>query len=150
MPRIDHEKRAQFAKVYAATGNAARAARVAGVPARSARAVGYQWLRNGDVLELVRQEVDATLRDMAPAALRAIKCLIDDPKTPHQTRLAAARDVLDRLGHIPPKRSDLATLPTQKSLAELTMEELEQIAASGLRPQIELNAVSGNSFEFKR
>jgi phage terminase small subunit len=142
MPRIDHEKRARFAKVYAATGNAARAARVAGVPAGSARAVGYQWLRNGDVLELVRQEVDATLRDMAPAALRAIKWLIEDPATPHQTRLAAARDVLDRLGHNPPKRAELAILPSEKSLCELTIEELRQIAASGAREQIDLEVTS--------
>ena len=140
MPRIDHEKRARFAKVYAATGNAARAARVAGVPARSARAVGYQWLRNGDVLDLVRQEVDTILRDMAPAALGAIKRLIDDPSTPHQTRLAAARDVLDRLGHIPPKRAELAILPSGKSLGELSIEELHRIAAGGLPPQIDLDA----------
>jgi phage terminase small subunit len=140
MPRIDHEKRARFAKVYAATGNAARAARVAGIPARSARAVGYQWLRNGDVLDLIRQEVDTTLREMAPAALGAIRRLIEAPDTPHQTRLAAARDVLDRLGHIPPKKAELAISTTQKSLYEMSYAELQQIAASGLQPQIELDA----------
>ena len=105
MPAIDLEKRRNFAREYALTSNGTEAARRAGVPEDSAAQQAYKWLRNPDVLGLVREEVDCRLRDLGPIAVDTVRDILLDPKSPARVRLSAAQDVLDRLGWVPPKRA---------------------------------------------
>lgn len=129
MPATDWEKRAIFAKEYAASKNGTQAAIAAGVPAASAHAVAYKWLRNTDVLSLIRNELDARLRDLGPVAVDVLRELMMDPAVSPQTRLTAARDVLDRLGWVPPRRSEMAPLAPSKPIEDMTVEELKAIIA---------------------
>lgn len=124
MPAVDWDKRSAFAKEYAISGNGTQAAIVAGVPATSAHAVAYKWLRNTDILALIREEIDSRLRDLGPVAVDVMRQIMLDPDVPANTRLTAARDMLDRLGWVPPRRSEAAHLTTVMALEEMTDSEL--------------------------
>lgn len=127
MPAKDTAKREVFIKAYVASGNGRQAAISAGVPAKSAAVVAYKWLRNSEVAAAVRQEVERQVRDLAPVALAAIKTLIEDSATPPATKLQACKDVLDRAGHMPPKRTELQVSVQEKPLDKMTREDLERI-----------------------
>jgi phage terminase small subunit len=121
-------KRQAFVQHYAASGNATRAAIAAGCPDGSASVTAHRWLRNPAVLALLRDEINLYLRDLAPGALKALRHLVECPDTPAQTRLAAARDVLDRVGFVAPKRAELAVTVAEKPIQDLSRSELERIA----------------------
>ena len=125
-------KRQAFVQHYVAFGNATRAAIAAGCHGGSASVTAHRWLRNPAVLALLRDEINLYLRDLAPGALNALRHLVECPDTPPQTRLAAARDILDRVGFEAPKRAELAVTVADKSLNELSREELERIAGGGV------------------
>ena len=128
MAALDLAKREAFAQGYLRCGNATQAAITAGCAPRSAHVTAHRWLRNPTVLALLRDEINLYLRDLAPGALKALRHLVECPDTPPQTRLAAARDILDRVGFVAPKRAELAVTIANKSLNELSREELERIA----------------------
>lgn len=128
MPALDLLKRQTFAQSYVSTGNATQAAIAAGCAPRSAHVTAHRWLRNPAVLALLRDEIDLYLRDLAPTALKALRHLVECPETPPQIRLAAARDILDRVGFVAPKRSELAVTVAEKPIEQLSRAELERIA----------------------
>lgn len=129
MPTLDVIKRERFIEGYVRHGNATRAAREAGVPAKGARVTAYRWLRDPRVAEAVRHEVDRVIADYGPMAVKVLADLMQDADVPPQVRAACARDLLDRAGHIPPKRVDVSFDWTMKPLDQMTREELERIAA---------------------
>lgn len=128
MASADWEKRQAFAKEYAISGNGTQSAISAGVPASSAHAVAYKWLRNPDIIVLIRKEIDSRMRGLAPVAVEVIHAIMIDPKTPANTRLNAARDILDRLGWVSPKKSSISIRDETNDLTKLTIEELTAIA----------------------
>ena len=128
MPAPDPVKRKMFTQLYVSTGNATQAAIGSGCPAGSAAVTAHCWLRNPAVLALLRDEIDGYLRDLAPTALKALRHLVECPETPPQTRLAAARDILDRVGFVAPKRAELAVTVAEKPIQDLSRSELERIA----------------------
>ena len=131
MPVRDLVKRRQFASEFAASGNATRSAMKAGVPSGSAHSMGYRWLRTPEVAAMIREELDANLKTLGPAAVAVLHELLENPETPPQVRLSAARDVLDRLGWVPPKRAEMVDDRSLKPVYKLTRAELEAIVAQG-------------------
>lgn len=129
MPKVDQDKRLAFAAAFAECGNATQAALTAGVPRGSAHSMGYKWLRNSDVVALVREAMDDRLKALGPTAIQTIQDILLSDRVSPQTRLQAARDVLDRLGWVPPKRGDIVEPPADRPLEKLTLDELEQLAA---------------------
>ncbi len=128
MAALDLAKREAFAQGYLRCGNATQAAIAAGCPPQSAAVTAHRWLRNPDVLSLLRDEINLYLRDLTPGALKALCHLVECPETPPQTRLAAARDILDRVGFVAPKRAELAVTVAEKPIQDLSRSELERIA----------------------
>lgn len=139
MARPDWKKRGIFARVYAISGNATQAALAAGVPSASAHSMGYKWLKNTDILALIREELDARLRDLGPVAVDVVRQVMLDPAASPQTRLTAARDVLDRLGWVPPKRTEASMYQAPPTIDELSREELMAIAYGGARASVATN-----------
>jgi phage terminase small subunit len=129
VPTADISKRRAFAQHYAVHGNASAAARAAGVPESSAHSMGYKWLRNNEVTRFIREEIDSQLRELGPVAIGVLKGLMADETAPASTRLGAARDVMDRLGWVPPKRSEIKFDAGERTADDLTTAELEQIIA---------------------
>ena len=83
----------RFALEYAATGNAAEAARRAGYSPRTARSQGQRLLTNVDVLAYVR-ELQETTEEARIASVREIKLfwssLMNDPEQRTADRLKAS------------------------------------------------------------
>ena len=131
MPAINPERRKVFATAYIATGNGTQAAIQAGCPSASAAVTASRWLKNPEVLSLLKDEIGGHLRGLAPVAIKTLRILLEDPYTPPSTRLAVARDILDRVGFIPPKRPELVSEFTRREIEQLSIEELEKIASGG-------------------
>jgi hypothetical protein len=129
MAKVDWDMRNKFAREYAASGNATQSAITAGCPATAAHSTGYKWAHHPDIIPLIRREIDGRLRDIAPVAIRVIEELMLSQDVPPQTRLSAARDMLDRAGLIPPKRAEHVDPLETKDLREMTRAELEAIVA---------------------
>ena len=104
----DVAKRQAFVRHYVVSGNATRAAIAVGCSPKLASVTASRWLRNGDVLALLRKQIDLYLRDLIPGALNALRQLVESKETPPATRLAAVKDILDRVGFVPPKRPELS------------------------------------------
>lgn len=129
MPVLDVAKRERFIEAYVRHGNATQAAREAGVPAKGARVTAYRWLRDPRVAQAVRSEIDRVIADYGPMAVKVLADLMRDPEVPSQVRAGCARDLLDRAGHIPPKRVDVSFDWATKPLEKMTRAELEALAA---------------------
>jgi hypothetical protein len=129
MAAADWAKRSRFAEAYAECGNATQAAMHAGVPKPSAHSMGYRWLRDPQVTEMVRDAMNDRLKALGPAALGVVQEVLLSPTVSPQLRLQAARDVLDRLGWVPPKRPEPVTNTGPRDLTECSLEELETMVS---------------------
>lgn len=101
------ERQSAFVIAYAegdgGPGAAATAAQAAGYAPTSraaARVRGHELLRNPKVLAALRDELTRRLNAAATLGVQVLLDLAADPTTPPSTRLAAARDLIDR-GHGP-------------------------------------------------
>ncbi len=61
------------------------------------------------------KQIDLYLRDLVPGALNALRQLVESKETPPATRLAAVKDILDRVGFVPPKRPELSVQVEERS-----------------------------------
>jgi len=73
----DVAKRQAFVRHYVVSGNATRAAIAVGCSPKLASVTASRWLRNGDVLALLRKQIDLYLRDLVPGALNALRQLVE-------------------------------------------------------------------------
>ncbi len=117
-----------FATAYAEVGNATQAAISAGVPRSSAHSMGYRWLRDDRVVAMIREAMDDRLKALGPLAIKVVKDIMLSEHASPQTRLQAARDVLDRLGWVPPKRAQVAN-DAPSELEEMSIQELEEMVS---------------------
>lgn len=140
MAKADWVKRQAFAEAFACCGNATQAARMAGVPATSAHSMGYKWLRDVAVIDLIRSALNDQLKSLGPSAVGVIKEIMQSDTVPASVRLQAARDVLDRLGWVAPKRPDPVGQNQERDLIELSRYELETLASGN--PNVMLDDAS--------
>ena len=138
MAQADWVKRRAFAQAYAVGGNATQSALQAGVPKPSAHSMGYRWLRDPEVVALIREELNAEVRSLGPLAVSVLRELLLCDRTPASTRLQAARDVLDRLGWVPPKRQEMVDEGAGRALVEMSIEELEVFVSGDKRVRLDL------------
>ncbi len=101
------ERQSAFVIAYAEGGGgpgaAATAAQAAGYAPSSraaARVRGHELLRNPKVLAALRDELTRRLNAAATLGVQVLVDLAADKNTPASTRLAAAKDLIDR-GHGP-------------------------------------------------
>jgi hypothetical protein len=69
------------------------------------QSLATEWRRIGPA---AGKQIDLYLRDLIPGALNALRQLVESKETPPATRLAAVKDILDRVGFVPPKRPELS------------------------------------------
>ncbi len=78
---------------------------------------------------MVRVVLNDQLKSLGPSAVSVIKDLMMSETAPASVRLQAARDILDRLGWVPPKRPDPVQQAKERDLVELSRYELETLAS---------------------
>ena len=120
-----------FARGYATNGGNAKAAAVsAGTPLEHARSAGTRALENGAVLRQIHAERRKFFSGQgASKAARTLLDLMDDD-TPANVRFQAAKFVSEVAGHAPAD-GRTNTPADDKSLSEMTIEELEAFIAGG-------------------
>lgn len=120
-----------FSRSYATNGGNAKAAAVsAGTPLEHARSEGTRALKNSAILRQIHAERSKFFRGQgASKAARTLLDLMDDD-TPANVRFQAAKFVSEVAGHAPAD-GRTNTPADDKSLSEMTIEELEAFIAGG-------------------
>ena len=93
------DKQELFVEQYCLTGNATRAAELAGYGSPKQR--GYE-LKNKFALE-IEERTRKMIQDCVPGALSQLKSLAEDAES-ESVRLGAVKDILDRAGMKPADR----------------------------------------------
>lgn len=123
MPEMT-DKEDDFVLEFVQTGDAVRAASVAGYaqPEIQGRAIA----RRPRVAAAIRIETTRRMQHMAPVALTVLDKIMRDEKAPAGARVDAAKTILDRANYVSdPKRTDRSD--DNKPLAEYSVEELERL-----------------------
>ena len=121
------DKQELFVEQYCLTGNATRAAELAGYGSPKQR--GYE-LKNKFALE-IEERTRKMIQDCVPGALSQLKSLAEDAES-ESVRLGAVKDILDRAGMKPADRIQQEISHVEgKSTAELK-QELEAL----IRPNL--------------
>ncbi len=91
----------------------------------------YVLMRKPHVLQAISQNITQKITTHAPIAFNAIMKLIQDDKTPHNTRLSACKYVIDKMVEleIMNKSNGLG----DKDMEEMTQEELRQFISNSKR-----------------
>jgi phage terminase small subunit len=110
---------------YCLTGNAAKAAEMAGYSAKTAKQMGYT-LKN-QLSSEISEKMTKLIQDSVPGALAQINDLVMNA-TSEGTRLNACKDILDRAGYKPVEKQEISHVETAST------EELQRELEALLRP----------------
>ena len=119
------EKQEKFVENYCLTGNAAKAAEMAGYSAKTAKQMGYT-LKN-QLSSEISERMTKLIQDSVPGALAQINDLVMNA-TSEGTRLNACKDILDRAGYKPVEKQEISHVETAST------EELQRELEALLRP----------------
>lgn len=78
------------------------------------------------MVELVRDAMNDQIKALGPLAIGVVRDILLSEQVSAQTRLHAARDVLDRLGWVPPRRV-LHQTAEEKPIGQMSRLELERL-----------------------
>jgi phage terminase small subunit len=111
------DKQERFIESYCLTGNAAKAAEMAGYSKKGSKQMGYMLKHqfSSEIDERMRKMI----QDAVPGALAQVNDLVANAVS-EGVRLNACRDVLDRAGFKPVERQEISHVETSST------EELEK------------------------
>lgn len=108
------ERQRKFVEEYVLDGNAMQSAIRAGYSKSYAKANSYKLLDNVGIQKAIEEKqaiMEKQLRQRfaldAEQARKIMFQLMNDPDTPEQVRLSAAKDFLDRAGYKPVEKQDV-------------------------------------------
>ena len=119
------EKQEKFVENYCLTGNAAKAAEMAGYSVKTAKQMGYT-LKN-QLSSEISEKMTKLIQDSVPGALAQINDLVMNA-TSEGTRLNACKDILDRAGYKPVEKQEISHVETAST------EELQRELEAHLKP----------------
>jgi phage terminase small subunit len=111
------DKQERFIESYCLTGNATKAAEMAGYSKKGSKQMGYM-LKNQFSSE-IDERMRKMIQDAVPGALAQVSDLVANAVS-EGVRLNACRDVLDRAGYKPVERQEISHVETSST------EELEK------------------------
>ena len=112
----------KFVESYCLTGNATKAAIMAGYSENSAKQKGYE-LKNKFASEIA-ERTGKLISDMLPGALSQLRFLMEEA-TSESVKLGAIKDILDRAGLKPIDRTEVTTV--DKMSTEEIQKELDAL-----------------------
>lgn len=117
------DKQEAFVEHFCLTGNAAKAAEVAGYSKATAKQKGHQ-LKNQFSRE-IEERTKKMIADFVPGALFQLKNLSEGAES-ESVKLGAVKDILDRAGYKPTEKIEQQISHGEKSTDEL-MKELNAL-----------------------
>ena len=128
MPELTTQQ-AVFAREYVRLGGkGAEAAREAGFSEKSAAKYAYQLLEKPHVLAAIHAEQRRSFAELASISLGQARMMLEDPKTPAGARVQLIMTTLDRAGHAAKRDVGDADDADGKSLREMSIDELQDLA----------------------
>tara|TARA_R110002020_G_scaffold174059_2_gene365073 strand:- start:424 stop:795 length:372 start_codon:yes stop_codon:yes gene_type:complete len=115
----------KFVEAYCLTGNATKAAVMAGYSENSAKQKGYE-LKNKFSNEIA-DRTGKLISDMLPGALSQLRFLMEEA-TSESVKLGAIKDILDRSGLKPVEKTEITTV--EKMSNEEIQKELDAILST--------------------
>lgn len=136
------EKQSAFVSYLVREGcNPTQAARKAGYGHPNVRA--YELLRNEHILQTIRKEQARILDgDLSNVAMRTLRGVMEDEKSPASARIAACRTVLEVGGYF--KREQEPPLES-KSPLDMSAQELEAFVKKGRDEMRKQEQILGNA-----
>jgi hypothetical protein len=123
-------QQAEFSRQYVLNGgDGTAAAKAAGFSERSAAQRAYELRQKPHVQEAIHREQRRAFTELASISLAQAKAMLEDPKTPAGARVELVKTMLDRAGLAALRGGD-ADDGEGKSLREMSLDELEEIARS--------------------
>ncbi len=116
------EKQEAFIEAYCLTGNAAKAAEMAGYSQKAAKQKGYV-LKN-QFSEEIKDKSKQMIQDCVPGALAQLKNLSEQADS-ESVKLGAIKDILDRAGLKPTDRVEQQISHVEASSVDELKRELE-------------------------
>lgn len=129
MPELNPQQ-AEFARqMVLSSGNATQAAINAGYAEASASQRAWELRQKPHVVAAINAELRKAFSELASIAISQAKAMLLNEKTPPGARVQLIMTVCDRAG-LAAVRGDTADDPSTKPLREMSMDELQEIAAS--------------------
>ena len=114
------ERREEFVRLYAQSGNATQAARAVGYSEKGLTGAAARLTRELSIE--IQQAVAHNIASSAPTALLTMMQLMKDDTVADSVRLQAAKDILDRSGYGAANRIEISSQLDNKSDNELRAE----------------------------
>ena len=116
------EKQEDFIEAYCLTGNAAKAAEMAGYSQKAAKQKGY--VLKHQFSEEIKDKSKQMIQDCVPGALAQLKNLSEQADS-ESVKLGAIKDILDRAGLKPTDRVEQQISHVEASSVDELKRELE-------------------------
>jgi len=120
------DKQELFIEAYCQSGNAKKAAVMAGYSENTATQKGY-YLKNKFAKE-INEKTRQMIQDSVPAAINQMRVLADSAES-ESVRLAANKDLLDRAGLKPTERVETHISHVEQASTDELVRELEALTA---------------------
>ena len=120
------DKQEAFIESYCQTGNATKAAVMAGYSETTATQKGY-YLKNKFSKE-IHEKTRQMIQDSVPAAINQMRILADSAES-ESVKLAANKDLLDRAGLKPTERVETQISHVEQASTDELVRELEALTA---------------------
>ena len=129
----------KFAEGIALGMKQGQAARYAGYSERSADNLATENMKNSEILEYVdsiqevkKQALRRRFQGIADVAFDALVNVLKDPDSPANSKISAAKMILDYAGMEEPKQVNVtADVKTSNPFADLTTDELRKLIDDG-------------------
>jgi phage terminase small subunit len=121
------EKQEAFIEAYCLTGNAAKAAEMAGYSQKAAKQKGY--VLKHQFSEEIKDKSKQMIQDCVPGALAQLKNLSEQADS-ESVKLGAIKDILDRAGLKPTDRVEQQISHVEASSVDELKRELEGLVGT--------------------
>jgi phage terminase small subunit len=126
-------KQEAFIDAYCLTGNASKAAEMAGYSPKAAKQKGYT-LKNQFSYE-IQEKTKKMIQDCVPGALSQLKNLVESAES-ESVKLGAIKDILDRAGHKPADKVEQQISHVESSSIDELKRELEALVGTSEADEI--------------
>jgi phage terminase small subunit len=126
-------KQEAFIDAYCLTGNASKAAEMAGYSPKAAKQKGYA-LKNQFSYE-IQEKTKKMIQDCVPGALSQLKNLVESAES-ESVKLGAIKDILDRAGHKPADKVEQQISHVESSSIDELKRELEALVGTSEADEI--------------
>lgn len=121
------EKQEAFIEAFCLTGNASKAAQMAGYSEKVAKQRGYKLKKQFEFE--IQEQTKQMIQNAVPGALSQLTSLVDSAQS-ESVRLGAIKDILDRAGYRPVEKTEQQISHVESASTDELKKELEALVGT--------------------